>query len=1008
MNLICSHCQYENTSTHLFCANCGDQLISTPEAINRLNNKVGQIEVTYQRQLNEIKSDLQKLSQSEIKTAPVKVEMPKHQTPELEKVVIPQAANQAIPLPQGKAKKEQVKKIPKPRVPREPSVIEQQIALLFKPVTDGLNWVNNQYLKYKKEGKLPIFLMTIAGIVAMLFGLGYLMQVTLNKMGVYEPVIKVGLGFSVAVILAVIAIRLYRKKDQYNEYASGLASLSIIINYVLIYFMADLGNFPVLSSAIMGFVLILANSAFAIFLALRFETKIVAVLSLIGGAFAPFFLNSTEDSTFYYGYLWLLVLAANYVAVKIDWKFLHYLSFLVSISIMGVAVFTESPSSVIFFIYYHLFAYLFFYYSFFTKFKWKAELGKVEIFLLAGNMSFFVYSLYAAYDVTLLTLGITYLVNALVFGVISFLSWKRLSNQVKRILPVVIATFLALAIPALLDQGLMGLFWSIEALLLIHLGFTTKLPIVRKEGYLFLLIGLGKIAYSSFFFFDSFNGLNHEGYYNFTALGLVLGALWIQSGKYKRDLQKFEHTFYYLFRNGFPIWLSIWFMITGYQLIGEWILPFSIIPLFALSWWGSQLKSTFLISFGFLYLFPLLQAFLISANEVGSLFFDQQKLYAQISLVLFMASLWFMKKYYHLIGQQKNELNRFVHGLRILFFLIIPIIPIAFARRHFEELVPAAAWLSMLITYALYKKLKYLALIIEFAIIFILAFLASFIGLSIPTLITGIVSIVIIHLAEKSYDIKSLAKSKFDITLKVSPYLAYLLLSILVYQLTDGNYYFFPVILYGTLLLVTVVLKDKLAFIKESAGAAITIAIWLGMMTVIGMLIDNVKWHDSVLMLINLLLLGIVFLNRKKWYESYTSFKWSFDFIFYQILLVLFYWSILLLLNISATGAVMTVLLAVHAVALLFLALKNKLKLPNYLSITIFAFTTLKIVFIDIASLPTTQKVVVLISLGALLLGASYAYTRLKKYFDDKNAHENSLIAEEKPTIENQSDDTIS
>ena len=424
----------------------------------------------------------------------------------------------------------------------------------------------------------------------------------------------------------------------------------------------------------------------------------------------------------------------------------------------------------------------------------------------------------------------------------------------------------------------------------------------------------------------------------------------------------------------------------------------------------SKLKSTFLMTFGFLYLYPFLLAFLISSNEVRSLFFDQQKLYAQVSLVLFMGSLWFLKRYYQMIGQQKTGMNGFVYGLRILCFLIIPLIPITFARRHAPELIPAAGWLSMLISYALYKKLKYMGLQIEFAILFVLAFLATFFKLTVPVFGMGIASLVIVHLAEKSYNQKALEKSDFGITLKVSPYMVFLLASVLVYIISDGSLYFLPFILYGTLLLITVMLKDKLAFIKESVGAAITIAIWLGILTAGAMLIDKVRWYNSLLLLFNLGILAVLFLNRKKWYTSYTSFKWSLDFVFYQLLLIFSYWSVLHLLNIDATSAVMTVLLAIHAVTLLFLALKNKLKLPNYLSIIIFSFTTLKIIFGDIASLPTTQKVVVLIALGALLLGASYAYTRLKKYFDDKNQQEfnEQLIAKEEPNNQDTTDDPIS
>ncbi|MEL7005260.1 MAG: hypothetical protein AAFN93_21380, partial [Bacteroidota bacterium] len=563
---------------------------------------------------------------------------------------------------------------------------------------------------------------------------------------------------------------------------------------------------------------------------------------------------------------------------------------------------------------------------------------------------------------------------------------------------------------ALLNKGLMGLFWSIEALLLIHLGFTTRLPVVRKEGYLLLLIGLGKIAFSSFFFFITFGSLRHPGYYNFTALGIVFLALWLQSAKYKSSLQKFERIFYYLFRNGFSVWLSVWVMITGYQLIGEWAFPFSVLPVFALSWWGSKLKSTTLMAIGFIYLFPLLQAFLISASEVGSLFFDQQRLYAQISLVLFMGSLWFLKRYYQMIGQQKSGINGFVHGLRILFFLIIALIPITIARRHAPELIPAAGWVSVLISYALYKKLKYMGLQIEFAILFVLAFIATFFQLSTPVLGIGILSLVIIHLAEKSYNQTSLEKSDFGITLKVSPYMVYLLISILVFKLLGGDIYYFPVLLFCTLLLVTVLLKDKLAFIKESAGVAITTTILVGAILGIFMIFERAEWFDNLLLISNLMILAVLFLNRKQWYTSYTSFKWSMDFVYYQLLLIFSYLSILSLFNVRASSAVMTVLLAIHAVALLFLALKNKLKLPNYLSIIIFSFTTLKIIFADIASLPTTQKVVVLIALGALLLGASYAYTRLKKYFDDKNQQEfnEKLIAREESNNEETTDDPIS
>ena len=63
--------------------------------------------------------------------------------------------------------------------------------------------------------------------------------------------------------------------------------------------------------------LIIANTAVASVFALKYETKIVSVLSFLGGAFAPFFLNTSGDQSIYYAYLWLLIVGSNYVAYRI-------------------------------------------------------------------------------------------------------------------------------------------------------------------------------------------------------------------------------------------------------------------------------------------------------------------------------------------------------------------------------------------------------------------------------------------------------------------------------------------------------------------------------------------------------------------------------------------------------------------------------------------------------------------------------------------------------------------
>jgi hypothetical protein len=162
-------------------------------------------------------------------------------TPEPEHIVEPdfdkaQIINSAIfQLEESISGNRKQNKVKAPKK-REPSALAVFVQEFLLPLTNGLELMTGVYTKYKSEGKLPIFFMTVAGILAILFGVGYLMQYSFQYLGIYESLAKIVLGFLAALISGAIGMKLHAKGENLKEYASALVSLAVILNYLMIFF----------------------------------------------------------------------------------------------------------------------------------------------------------------------------------------------------------------------------------------------------------------------------------------------------------------------------------------------------------------------------------------------------------------------------------------------------------------------------------------------------------------------------------------------------------------------------------------------------------------------------------------------------------------------------------------------------------------------------------------------------------------------------------------------------
>lgn len=716
MLLNCYNCDAQNPSAAKFCQNCGTNLIFENDETQNLKQELEVLKASFEAKIKQLDFRLEQLDlrltvdENDLRlenpeSEDIKAdEKPVSEEPKINKPTIPEAPKTILgpkkeyrPLWPPQSQKESISQEPKKQSPKKPipqqlpkpkKELDPRIANILEQVLSPLAafWAYFQktYQHYKVENKLPVFFMTLAGIVALLFGFGYLMQYSIvNYFGKISEEIKILFGFVCSSGIIFWAIRLYKKHEKYNEFASALLGLGIVLNYLFIYFLSDLGNTsPFLSSASFGFILILLNTAFAIFLALRFEARIIAVISLIGGAFAPFYLNSQSVSPLYYFYLWILSAAALYLAYRIRWRILGILTFITATAILELSVFQEINNFSIWIdvLIFHLFAYLFIYDSLFIGKQHKAKLEAKDIAILTGSVSLFIFNLFDVVSNDLI-LGLIYLANALPFLALFFRFRKVLLPEMKILFFLLAGTFVGFAIPALFHHSLMALFWAIEGLALVFCGFLFVLPNVRKEGFIFLGIAFFKIIliFPELNVFNEYgvSGLISDSFLNILVLGGIIFGLWKLLQKFQSINLNYEIQLQNVLKNA----LSFWFyflVFTGlsYFFDDEIFIALMFLPSYLILFWGYKINqkisqyfaaltfvATFISGFGFILRF-------IWHDWGDDLFNEGFYFYLLIGGVL--SSLYFLSIYFKTKSWISNLLLNVISlWATVLFWLVI-------------------------------------------------------------------------------------------------------------------------------------------------------------------------------------------------------------------------------------------------------------------------------------------------------------------------------------------------
>jgi hypothetical protein len=476
----------------------------------------------------------------------------------------------------NKTKKEAVKKVKV--IPQGPTELEQFLA----PLYSGIAALKLKYDEAKKEGNLPIFFLSIAGIVTMLLGFGYLAQyTTVNYLGNYLTQVKVGVGLVCSTAAIFIGIRLIAKDKKFAAFGASLMGLGLSLNYLFIYFLSAA---PPLVSTTVGFLLIFVNTAVSVFMSLRYNSKIIAVLALFGGALAPSYLNSSGENTeIYFAYLWVLCAAAAFIGHRLRWELINFISFVLVVLILGSNIYLKysEPTALadsVYLLLFHAFAYLYAYISLFDGLAPKKKQTSLTIITLIGAQAAMMMSLYYIYGnqkEAYAILGTAYLLNILPFAAITVVFYDKWTEQQKTILIGISSAFIAAAIPAYLGIAYRGLLWAIEGLVLLAGGLILKLPIVRRLSYSVLVASLVNMFFNLHALPNRFEGiLLTKGYINLWSIGFILIGSSFLFKKYEESLADHEKRLPYILHQVISVWAVAVFYITTYFYCSVYLLAF--------------------------------------------------------------------------------------------------------------------------------------------------------------------------------------------------------------------------------------------------------------------------------------------------------------------------------------------------------------------------------------------------------------------------------------------------
>ncbi|GGP67864.1 hypothetical protein GCM10009347_36650 [Shewanella algicola] len=852
------------------------------------------------------------------------------------------------------------------------------------------------YQHYQTKGLGPVFLMTVAGIITLTLGFGYLLQYSINNWFSELAKALLGLGVANSVIAGGVFIR--QKRAGMEDFGSGLVGLGLILNYLCLYF---LGPYFTIIPDTVCFGLLLLNTLLGYGLSFKLDTKVVAIVALLGGSLAPLMLlDGGQAPLLYLPYLLLIGICSMVQSHKLAWPILVEVTALLHIACIQVlSVFIPLP---------------------FASIGWQTGLT-----LLAINGLFYLYSIASLLFVIKPALTPRLLavpIALMIFILYTLTEWSRFAGELfavnallcsllylilkrdKDISALALAfagSFAGFAALFLLSAELTGLVLLLEGLLLLWIGCKHRFSPIRAEAYVMLVLGIVS-SFINLFDVLTQSHYQEQGMLNDQTLlsisMLLTCALTYAAQKlitrYQTDLLKLDRLAVHFIRELLGVLYSVTIVVICYFVSDEyWLNTLPLISLLLL-YMSAKYTLRFNEVLAWLWQLPLLGLVIFAMLDANSLSFADQALNAKLARIelfvgLLLAHYWYKKHY------ANAKLIRLAYYVQLACYIALPLLLLPKVMRSWPEYIAIYLWLSSIGSLAIayfvrHKILRYEAQILTVLAILITAAMClaelwqGLVALTIGLLLLGFITLRFLQLPAEWQQITRLHWH-------ISPYYLGLVIAVMSQTLTNLFYPSWAItalIMCGYFTLIT----ERNNVIGQQFKHALSPSYSLAYFAIFACALLPFILHSDISLslsmdnlLVNIAELGILALLgqylmkarlairvHKKILPA-TALKWA-----WHGLLTLSYMLWCYQFNISIAAPMSAILLVVHASVVMFISLRALQANLVKLAALLFALACIKVIVIDMASFELVQKIVAFIVIGVILLTVAYFYQKAK------------------------------
>lgn len=866
------------------------------------------------------------------------------------------------------------------------------LSLLLSPFHQGINYIKGVFDHYKEAGRLPVFFLSLGGIIAILFGVGYLMQLGINYFieilsAPTLEVLKVSFAMLTASTILLFGVRFSKKADKYRDFGSALLGLGVAVFYLTFYFLPHNTYFPLFEEPLFSLGLISLTACVGSFLALKYETRVLAVISFLGAALIPLFMNAHVLGELYLGFLGFLSISTLFVARRISWKPLQMICLVLVLGVVEWMVYASGSriSAITLLVALHGFAYLFIINALWKKTGLLKVFRTEDIFMVSSTLSLLIINALSLANQQGLDalVGWIFMGNALLWGLFCGLSFYKLSESLRWLCFLISGAFFALAAFLLLDQNYLALGLGIEGVLLLTFGFKFVLPRVRWEAYALLSFVFARCLYGMRNFVADWEmGIWSDSFMHLLILGGVIAASLFLLRKFA--LLAWEKDLKYILSEALFIWTIGTILLIVSKYIGVFTFNFALVPMIFMMYWGNKQKLMISERLGWLMGLSFIVAYLLSASSVGNLHFHAQTWGGKIAAIEGFGVLWLIQFLYKQ-WDEDSDLYTFAKGLRNFFFVLLPIIYLPSVARRFPEFLPYAGWFSVLAAYMISRFRQRMESILETHVLVFVASVLMFFPLHLMGVVSGILALGIIYGADKAYVFSHHRKSPFKHIhtysfwyLALAGVLAMLRINDDLLMLSSPFLAIYFLVLYYNRAKIAPLKKyASLLYRSHMIGAVICL-------TILAYLFAEEQWVSGIEYsfvastgILTALALGFWSqLHKVLGQKEKYALKLQTRFLFIQILTFLSYASMWNLLTDNSFGMGLTLSLFVHAILLLFFATQKGKEWIQRLAFLLLAMAFAKLILFDFRNFDLLYKVGVSILSGAMMLLGARMYLR--------------------------------